>query len=63
VRRSASQTVLTIGALLPTGARATSVRLQGRPVPYRAVHSARGTEVLVAVPQWLRTSTLQVSYH
>jgi hypothetical protein len=54
---------LTIGALLPTGARATSVRLQGRSVPYRAVHSARGTEVLVAVPQWLRTSTLQVSYH
>jgi hypothetical protein len=63
VHRSAAQTVLTIGALLPTGARATSVRLQGRSVPYRAVHSARGTEVLVAVPHWLRTSTLQVSYH
>ena len=54
---------LRIGALLPTGRAATSVRLNGSAMPYRIVHSARGTEVLVTAPDSLRTSTLQVAYH
>ncbi len=54
---------LHIGALLPTGTAATSVRLNGRPVRYQVVRSARGAEVLVTAANGVRTSTLQVGYH
>jgi hypothetical protein len=38
---------LTVGAVLPAGAHATTVRLNGHRVDYRVVHTARGREVLV----------------
>jgi hypothetical protein len=44
LRRSAR---LTIGAVVPAGAAATGVRLDGRPVPYRLAVTARGLEVRV----------------
>ena len=37
---------LTIGVVLPAGARATTVELNGRSVPFRVVTTARGSEVL-----------------
>jgi hypothetical protein len=37
---------LTLGVVLPPGAGVADVRLDGRPVPYRVVRTARGTEVL-----------------
>ncbi|MFC0627980.1 glycogen debranching protein [Kribbella deserti] len=39
--------VLTIGAVLPAGAKAASVRLNGREAPYRLAPTARGTELHV----------------
>ena len=39
--------LLTVGAVLPDGAGVGSVRLDGHPVPYQLVHTARGTEVRV----------------
>lgn len=51
---------LTIGAMLPSGTHATSVRLNGRAVPYRVVATARGTEVLVT--GGARSSHLEVTY-
>jgi len=39
---------LTLGAVLPPGARVAAVRLDGRPVRYRVERTARGTEVLAA---------------
>ena len=38
---------LTLGTVLPAGAAVAAVRLDGRPVAYRLVAGARGTEVLV----------------
>jgi hypothetical protein len=38
---------LTLGAVLPAGARVASVRLAGRPVAHRLVPTARGTELRV----------------
>jgi hypothetical protein len=40
-------TSLTVGALLPAGAAANRVTLDGAPVAYQLVHTARGTEVRV----------------
>jgi hypothetical protein len=54
---------LSIGALLPPGAQASTVRLNGLALGYRVVHTARGTEVLVTAPAGQSTSSLQVSYH
>jgi hypothetical protein len=54
---------LTVGALLPAGTHVSSVRLNGHPVAYRVVQSARGTQVLVSAPSWQHTSQLQVAYH
>jgi hypothetical protein len=39
---------LTVGAVLPQGARVAAVQLDGRSVPYRVERTARGTEVLAA---------------
>jgi hypothetical protein len=39
---------LTLGAVLPPGARVAAVQLDGRPVPYRVERTARGTQVLAA---------------
>ncbi|PZS36037.1 MAG: glycogen debranching protein [Pseudonocardiales bacterium] len=54
---------LTVGALLPTGTHAVSVRLNGHPVAYRMLHTARGTEVVVNAPATLANTRLQVVYH
>jgi hypothetical protein len=61
VRRTVRAT-LTIGGLLPHGARAVSVRLNGAAVPYRTVVTARGTEVLVTGAPHGDTSRLEVAY-
>jgi hypothetical protein len=45
--RLAGAVGLTVGTVVPAGASVTAVRLDGRSVPYRLVHSARGVEVLV----------------
>jgi hypothetical protein len=51
---------LTIGAVLPHGSHATSVTLNGRSVAYRAVPTARGTEILVGVGAEVSTVRLRV---
>ena len=62
VRRSVAA-ALTIGALLPTGTQAMSVRFNGRPVSYRTVVTARGTEVQVKASGAAMLSKLAVRYH
>jgi hypothetical protein len=53
---------LTSGVLLPAGTHATSVLLNGHAVDYRVVTTARGTEVLVSVPNSVTSSRLEVRY-
>nr|MDQ6938080.1 glycogen debranching protein [Actinomycetota bacterium] len=62
VRREV-RTALRVGVVLPTGTRASSVRLNGAAVPYRTVATARGAEVLVTAPSGMRVSRLQVRYY
>lgn len=51
---------LTIGAVLPTGARVAGVDLDGHRADYRLRTGARGTEVLVPAPDGRLVSTLVV---
>jgi len=53
---------LTVGAVLPAGTSVRSVRLGGAAVAYRTVHTARGTEVLVAAPARMHVSRLEVRF-
>jgi hypothetical protein len=57
-RRSA----LTIGALLPAGAKVSTVRLDGHKVSYRVVTTARGREVRVAGGREVGRTALVVRY-
>ncbi len=62
VKRHLAGVKLTVGAVLPAGAHAGQVRLNGHRVHYRMVSTDRGNEVLVAAGSGARTSTLTVSY-
>jgi hypothetical protein len=48
VRLKGVSAALTVGAVLPSGASVSSVTLNGRPVPYTIVPTARGAEVRVS---------------
>jgi hypothetical protein len=52
---------LTIGAVLPTGASVSGVKLDGSTAKYRVVSTDRGREVLVNAGKGVGTSTLVVS--
>jgi hypothetical protein len=52
---------LTIGALLPSGARVKSVTLDGHPAPHHVVQTARGRQVRVNAGNGSGTSTLVVA--
>ena len=52
---------LTIGAVLPTGAKVASVRLDGHRHDYRVVSTARGREVLVSGGHGRGRTTLRVA--
>jgi hypothetical protein len=60
VRRHLS-VALTIGAVLPTGKAVTSVTLNGAPVSYALVTTARGQEVRVAAGGGTATANLVVN--
>ena len=57
-RRSA----LTVGALLPAGAKVSKVTLDGHRVSYRVVTTARGREVRAAGGREVGRTTLVVRY-
>jgi hypothetical protein len=52
---------LTIGAVLPAGKHVSSVKLNGNPVSYHVVHTARGREVLVNTAHAM-TAKLKVQF-
>jgi hypothetical protein len=51
---------LSIGHVLPPGAKVASVTLDGRPVPYQVVNTARGQEVVVLAGRDATRNTLVV---
>jgi len=53
---------LTVGVLLPSGARRVSATLNGRPVTPVTVRSARGVQQLVTVPSGVGRTSLVVRY-
>src|SRR5215218_387600 len=53
---------LTVGVLLPSGARRLSATLNGRPVTPVTVRSARGVQQLVTVPSGVGRTSLVVRY-
>lgn len=61
VRLDHLDTDLTIGAVLPAGKRVSGVTLNGRPVHYSVVHTARGDELHVRAGD--RSNVLEVSLH
>jgi hypothetical protein len=62
VRSNDLAAALSVGAVLPTGTHAGSVRLNGSDATYRTVTTARGTEIVVDVPAGMHNANLQVSY-
>jgi hypothetical protein len=53
---------LTIGAVLPSGARVTSVRLDGHHTSYRVIRTSRGREVVARGGNRVGTTTLTVRF-
>ena len=53
---------LTVGAVLPAGSHAVSVTLNGVPTAYDVADTARGTQVLVPVPDTSTRAVLRVAY-
>ena len=51
-----------VGAMLPTGTQAATVRLNGVDASHHTVATARGTEIVVDVPSGIQTAKLQVSF-
>jgi hypothetical protein len=56
------EAALTVGVVIPSGGSPTDVRLNGRSVGYRLLHTARGTELLVDVPMSQLSTELEVHY-
>src|SRR5665647_1065220 len=51
-----------VGAMLPTGTQAATVRLNGVDASHHTVATVRGTEIVVDVPSGIQTAKLQVSF-
>jgi hypothetical protein len=62
IRSHSLAVALSVGALLPAGTKAGMVQLNGASTSYRTVATAKGTEIVVDIPNGIQAAKLQVSF-